>query len=839
MSVAEVVILSPFDGWVAPLEEVPDAVFAERMMGDGVAVEPISGVLRAPFDGEIISVPPSAHAVTIRGPEGVEVLMHVGLDTVALRGAGFEARVKAGDRVRAGDALIEVDLDAVGRGARSLITPVVVTGEGFLVASRITGRQVIAGEPLMIVRRVNTAVFDKSLAGEAAQRRVSVPLPHGLHARPAARVAACAKGFSAAMTVRMGERTVNASSAVGLMTLGVRRDDEIELTATGPDAQAAVDAVAELILSGMGEREEAAPPPAPTPLASPVADMDGGLVLRGVCAAPGLAVGVTVRLGVSDLAVETDGRGASRERQALEDALDVVKARLHASGRDDPHRRSIFAAHAAFLEDPDLLSAAQAAISDGRSAGFAWRSAIRAGIAELRSLDDPRLAERIDDLVDLERQVLTVLAGAPAAVAPDLPENAIVLAEAMTPSQFAALDLSRLAGLCTGDGGPTSHVAILAAAAGVPAVVAAGPGVARISDGETVILDADGARLIVAPTPTALQKAREAVAGRARLSAERRAKAAREARLADGTRIEVFANVGGVADAVAAAAAGAEGCGLLRTEFLFLDRQTPPTEDEQLAEYQGIVDAFAGKPVIVRTLDCGGDKPLPYLPLAPEENPALGLRGVRTSLARPDLLRTQLRAILRVEPYGLCKIMLPMVSSVAEIRAVRTILDEEARALGRAETPWLGVMVETPAAALLADQLAREADFLSIGTNDLTQYVLAMDRGNPQLAPQLDALHPAVLRAIAQAVQGGQAARFVGVCGGLASDPVAAPLLVGLGVTELSAVPAVVAELKAVLGGVTLARCRELAQEALRQDSADAVRALAFRLLSARETEPA
>jgi phosphocarrier protein FPr/phosphocarrier protein len=284
-----------------------------------------------------------------------------------------------------------------------------------------------------------------------------------------------------------------------------------------------------------------------------------------------------------------------------------------------------------------------------------------------------------------------------------------------------------------------------------------------------------------------------------------------------------------VADAEAAVSLGAEGCGLLRTEFLFFNRNSPPDEATQLAAYQSIVSKFpAGRPVIIRTLDAGADKPLGYLNMPHEENPALGVRGIRVSLQRPDLLRTQLRAILEIRPRDAFRILLPMVSEPGEVRAVRAMLDEVRRELSHDSPVQMGAMIETPASALLADQIAREADFLSIGTNDLTQYTLAMDRGNAALASRLDALHPAVLRLIATAARAGRAAgRIVAVCGGLASDPVAAPILIGVGVNELSAVPSMVPRLKSLIRNLTLGECEAIARRALEADSAAEVRKLA------------
>jgi phosphoenolpyruvate-protein phosphotransferase len=441
------------------------------------------------------------------------------------------------------------------------------------------------------------------------------------------------------------------------------------------------------------------------------------------------------------------------------------------------------------------------------------------------------MRERVDDLRDLEYQVLAALEGnGSSASRYELPDRAIVLATELLPSQFVALNTSRLAGICTAAGGPTSHVAVLAAALDIPMVVAAGPGVLDIQAGTRLILNADRGELHITPSASVIRAAEESEAARRTRRASERESAHLDCRTADGVRIEVFANVGSVADAEAAISLGAEGCGLLRTEFLFFDRSSPPDEPTQLAAYQSIVSKFAtaSRPVIIRTLDAGADKPLAYLNMPREENPALGVRGIRVSLQRPDLLRTQLRAILRVQPLGASRVLLPMVSEPGEVRAVRKMLDEVRRDLSHDANVQLGAMIETPASALLADQIAREADFLSIGTNDLTQYTLAMDRGHAALASRLDALHPAVLRLIATAARAGRAAgRIVAVCGGLASDPIAAPILIGLGVNELSAVPSVVPRLKSVIRNLTLGECEALARRTLEADSAADVRKLA------------
>jgi len=839
-------LLAPLAGWSTPLEEVPDEVFATRMLGDGVAIDPTAGTLYAPCDGELVAVAPSHHAVTLRAAGGCEILLHIGIDTVGLKGEGFQVHAAQGARVRAGDALLSFDLDLLARRAKSLLTPVIIAADrGFRIERRTLSQSVAVGDFLMSVTPAVGASRDAATAPLAAPagasgmlaRRLPVALVHGIHARPAALLAAAVRNAAADVRVAAHGKEVNARSTVALMALGVRHGEEVEIRASGPDAARAIEALA-AVLGTPGEAAPAqraartapgaAAPASAASLAPDPRPADG--TLPGVIASRGLAVGPAVQLRRPEVAVLERGEDAASEQAALERARGAVRSRLERASRAPAEAgaeaaREIAAAHLELLDDPELLAGARALVSAGKSAGFAWRTTLQAAADALRQLSDARQRERADDLQDLETQVLLALHGA-APAAQQLPPQAILIARELLPSQLVALDGESLGGLALAAGGATSHVAIIAAARGLPALVALGPEVLSVADGTALVLDAERGALELAPSPARLVAARAEVAAIRAHRTEAQAAAQRECRTADGTRIEVFANVGSVAEARAAVANGAEGCGLLRTEFLFLDRQTAPSEAEQMSAYQAIADVLAPRPLTIRTLDAGGDKPIAYLPLPAEDNPALGLRGVRTGLAYPELLRSQLRAVLAVRPRERCRVLLPMITDVAELEAVRGLLERLRGELGGG-APQLGVMIETPASALIAAQLAPLADFFSIGTNDLTQYTLAMDRGNPQLAPRLDAVHPAVLRLIAQTTEAARAhGRFVGVCGGLASDPAAAALLVGLGVHELSAVPAVIPQLKERLGAVTLTACRELAARSLRCDSAAAVREL-------------
>jgi phosphocarrier protein FPr/phosphocarrier protein len=792
---------------------VPDPVFAERMMGDGIALDPTEAVLRAPADATVIAIPETAHAATLRLANGAELLIHIGLETVALGGEGFRSLQRAGTQVKAGDPLIEFDLDAVAHRATSLVTPIVITSEGYTIAINKPSRAVRAGEPIGTVSGEGAASGPVASA-ECCQRTVRMDAAHGLHARPAARIASLLRPLSADVSFKLRDRSANARSTVALMGLGVRSGDEVRIVARGVDSKAAVEAIAALIESGLGEPEGAAPAASVPPIAGPV------------CASPGLAIGTIVQLRVRDIDVPRDGLGVAQERQRLEQARASVAKSLHGAG--DSVSAELAAAHLALLDDPDLVASANSAIAEGRSAAFAWRRACEAARSAIRATGDALLMERAADLLDLERRVIAVLAGESGPAMPALPADAILIAPDLLPSQFLAIDKSRIVGICTAEGGPTSHVAILAAAAGVPMIVAAGADVLSIPEGSTAILEADHARLEANAAPERLEEVRAQLVERQ----NRREAEARDARdlcfTADGVRVEVFANLSSVDEARTAGAAGAEGCGLLRTEFLFLDRDTPPGEDEQAHVYAEIAAALGDRPLIVRTLDIGADKQVPYLAMAAEENPALGLRGLRLSLARPDLLMAQLRAIVGAVPAAQCRIMLPMVVELDELRQVRRILDEIAP-----QPIPLGIMVETPAAAMLADTIAAEADFLSVGTNDLTQYVLAADRMNAAVSARADALHPAVLRLIRQAADGARKhGRWIGVCGGLASDPIAAGILIGLGVTELSVAPAAIPAIKSAVRRLHSNACRELADRACAVASAREVRAIAAEALA-------
>jgi phosphocarrier protein FPr len=524
---------------------------------------------------------------------------------------------------------------------------------------------------------------------------------------------------------------------------------------------------------------------------------------------------------------DPDAEWSRLERACAAARSDVERARADVAEAAGEQEAAIFDAHLLLLEDEALLEAARRAIFDERqNAAKAWYESSERAAEEWGALDDAYLRERAADVREVAARVVDQLEGRGGPVLA-MEGPGIVVAAELTPGQAAGLDRGLVRGIATAHGTGTSHAAILARGLGIPAVVGLGESLLAVPPGTLLLLDGDAGTVEVDPLEavvTAAEGRREAAAARAE---DRRARAAAPVATRDGRRIEVAANVGVAADAVEAVALGADGVGLLRTEFLFLGRERLPDEEEQLSAYCNIAAALEGRPLVVRTLDVGADKPLPAVPQEPEANPFLGRRGIRLALAEPELLRVQLRALLRAAAEHPIKIMFPMVTALAEFRAARAVAEELQGELGIPERVELGVMVEVPAVALSAEAFAREVDFFSIGTNDLAQYTMAAERGNERVAHLADGPLPQVLRLIDAVTRAAtEYRRWVGVCGELAGDPVAASLFVGLGVTELSMAPARIPEIKETIRNLELATARRLAQRAITLESVDEVRAL-------------
>jgi phosphoenolpyruvate-protein phosphotransferase len=830
---------APLSGYLVPIERVPDPVFSQKMVGDGIALDPVSQSLVAPCDGEVVMLHPANHALTLAIADGIELLMHIGLDTINLKGKGFTPRVKNGDKVKAGDPLIDIDADFVATHAKSLLTMIVVTNPDRVASFRAQAGFVTTGrDPILDLELAGDGA--KAAAEAAGEPIISEALlisnTAGLHARPAAVLANLARKYASDIWVQRGDGRANAKSLTSLMNMDIRYNDKVNLVAQGSDAQDAINSLVPLILSGLGEEGSSAPAPASRIVAeiarpAPMRRSEDPNLLLGVTASPGFAVGTVFQIRHQDLAVPETSDEPQAEELKLADALETSRRQLEAlqyqlHGQADANKAAIFAAHQEVLDDPELHDMVRSAILKGKSAAFAWQQMINTQAEQMAKMSNALLAARAADVRDVGQRVMQNLTGiGPRKI--DAPANSILVAEELTPSDTANLDRSKVLGVCTTLGGATSHAAIIARSLGIPAVAGIEPKALDIPDGTPVILDGTRASLRLNPSVEEMARLK---ARQEKLATQKKAdleNAAAPAVTTDDHQVEVVANIGGLSDAVKGVSLGGEGVGLLRTEFLFQDRDTAPTEDEQYQAYSDIARALGpSRPLVIRTLDVGGDKPLSYLPIAKEENPFLGERGIRVGLNRPEVLRTQLRAVLRAASAGKLLVMFPMVATLTEWRAAKAMFDEERAKLGVDPIP-VGIMVEIPAAAMMAEQFAREADFFSVGTNDLTQYTLAMDRGHPKLAPQVDALNPAVLQLIALAVKGAQQhGRWVGVCGGIAGDPQAVPILIGLGVKELSVSVPVIPAIKAQIRALSLADCQELAQKALTLDTGAAVREL-------------
>ncbi len=697
------------------------------------------------------------------------------------------------------------------------------------------------------------SVPEPTPAEAAEAQRITLPVRNrlGLHARPAARFVSTAGRYEADVRVSKGDKSANAKSINQVATLGVRQGDEIIVTASGPDAAAVLAALRELAEDNFGDRDEAEDTGyevrEPSSEVASTADLATGPLnsdlLRGIPASPGVAVGPAAlyrpRLPeVVARQVESPADEWRRFQEAVSAARDEIEALYRRAAQQvGQEEAAIFEAHLLFLEDPATLEETRATIfGESLNAEAAWQRQTIALADAYRAMDDEYMRARAADVEDVGQRVLRQLTGVePPSL--DFAQASILIAADLTPSDTARLDPQRVLAICTELGGATAHSAILARALGIPAVVGLGHDVWLVAEGQRVAVDGDGG--FFWPEPDEAQLAALAARHDAWQESQRRAKEAGQAPAVtrDGLVIEVAANIGSPKDVGPALEYGAEGVGLFRTEFLFMDRPAAPDEDEQLAAYRQAAGLMGDRPLIIRTLDVGGDKPLPYLGLGEEANPFLGWRAIRFCLERPDIFLPQLRAILRASaaadgaPRNV-KIMFPMVGTLDEVRQALAMLaqaKDELRAEGLPfnEDLEVGIMIEVPSAVAIAGQLAREVSFFSIGTNDLTQYVMAADRGNPRVAGLANAFQPAVLRMVRDAAEAAHdAGIWIGMCGELAGNPLATPILLGLGLDELSMSAPAIPAVKEAIRGLTMADARRIASEALAAESTEAVLSL-------------
>ncbi len=640
------------------------------------------------------------------------------------------------------------------------------------------------------------------------EQNVIVRLEEGLHARPAATLARRAKGFAASIDIAKGGTRANAKSSVQIMLLAVKEGDAVLIRAEGDDADKAVGELASFVSGEQGW--QAAPPSMTTPMPAKKPDLR---CLRGVPASPGVALGPAFvhfpeRPDTPQTIVPPDGvdeeiRRFTGAAEAVAATLDATIARLadDAAGRSEGE---VLLALRDVSMDVDIAEQVHAAVRAGQNAVRAVLSAGEHIAVKFMKLDDPYLRARAEDVRAVARRIADTLLGVVETGLDQIAEPSVLIADDLSAMDFSRVPAGRLLGLVTTGGCATSHVAIIARSLGVPAVVSVAADAAVLRGARRVAIDGNDGMVFLDPDPAVDRD----FAGRIEQAAgERRRLAdyiAIEPRTRSGQLIEVAANIGGPQDLPAALAHGAYGVGLFRTEFLFMRGRVLPDEMTQAAIYEDVLKACAPHPVVIRTADIGGDKSLPLLGIEREDNPFLGWRGIRLCLGRLDIFRPQLRALLRASVAGRLRIMFPMVADESEVHAARALLTAAADELTfegvEIGKPEVGIMVETPAAALCAGALAKLVDFFSIGTNDLTQYIMAADRTNSRLAHLQHANHPAVLRSIEMTCEAARMAGiWVGVCGEAAGDPALIATLVRLGVTELSMSPPLIPAAKKLI----------------------------------------
>lgn len=681
-----------------------------------------------------------------------------------------------------------------------------------------------------------------------------VPNPIGLHARPAAQFVQAASRFRAKIFVQNvshpGRPEVDAKSMMQVASQGTARQGEtIRIKAQGIDAQEALEELKKLVLSGFGEIEAAS-----QLLAKEEPQEKGKIepllgekieVLKGIPGSEGIAVAPAFLYGSKEIPiVEKIAENIDYEVQRFKKALDEAKNQLSNLQKSTTTQvgektAAIFEFHQEVLNDPLIISSIQEVILKEKiQAPGAVSRVFSAWEKKFEGLDDPLMRERAIDIRDIKERLISLLLGEENRSRVDTDTDVILLAPDLTPSETASLPKEKIKGIATAKGGPTSHSAILARMLGIPAVLGLGNDVLKIPPGTLVAIDGKKGILEINPPKEKLQSL---------LSLEEDFRKRREYQLKEGQlpaittdqkRVEVVANIGNVESAIEAVQMGAEGVGLLRTEFLYLERETPPTEEEQFQAYFQIAEVMENRPLIVRTLDIGGDKQLPYLKMEPELNPFLGLRAIRLCFKEPELFLNQLKAILRASPGHNLKIMLPMIATVDEVVEAKEFiekakLDLQKRGIPFQENLEVGIMVEIPSSAILADVLAEEVDFFSIGSNDLTQYTLAADRGNELVNYLAQPLDPSVFRLIHQVIEAAHSKRkWVGLCGELAGQREAIPILLGLGLDEFSMNPRAVPPAKSLIRSLSFKKSRDLAFDILKARSAKEVQGMVEEFLS-------
>ncbi|NES81975.1 MAG: phosphoenolpyruvate--protein phosphotransferase [Moorea sp. SIO2B7] len=807
-----IVIVSHSAKLAAAVEEL-----ARQMVQKPVAIATAAGIddPENPFGTDVIAIQTAIESVY--SSAGVIVLMDLGSAIISAEMALEFLSEEQRKNVRLCEApLVEGAIAAVVQASTGAnIEQVMAEARAALIAK---------SSQLSVATKADDIIDNDNQKIVVSEKKIHLIINNklGLHARPAAKFVSTAAQFKSDITVQnltKNSNSVTAKSINQVITLGVRQGHEIVITAVGDDAELALGALQQLVENNFGETSAKLEEKRKQPTEFFTNKSINNLI--GIPASPGIGMGSVVFYEPTlPEVIDEKVDNTQTEWQHLQLAIETAKQQIK-SFRDDS---GIFEAHLLFLQDPVLLNQAQQLIfKHHKSAAAAWKIVIDEMVITYQNIEYSYLQARASDLKDVGMRVLRILTNA-STISLDLPQQSILIASDLTPSEVAQIQPQQVLGICTVAGTSTSHSSLIASMLGIPMIVGLGNKLMKLVAGTKIALNGDTGEIWLNPTETQLQILNQKKSTKYLISNN-------ESPITlDGEKITLMANIMGITDAKFAVESGADGVGLLRTEFLYLERLTPPNEEEQFEMYQAIAEILDTLPLTIRTVDIGGDKPITYMNITPEKNPFLGWRGIRQSLDCPEMLKTQLRAILRASYGHNIKLMFPMVSSVREVRAAKEILEEVKNSLRKEKIAFdekikVGIMIEVPAAVTMADKLAKEVDFFSIGTNDLSQYIMATDRTNSKVANLVDAFEPALLRMIKKTVTAAHDAGInVSICGKLASNTMAIPILLGLGLDELSVNSSAIVSVKAAISKLKMEEIKAIASNVLQLDSASEVR---------------
>ncbi len=822
-------IYPPLIGAIIDISHIPDVVFADKLVGDGVAIEPFENKIYAPMDGIIKSIHKAKHAITILHETGIEILIHIGLDTVGLNGDGFKLNISANDKVKRGDVMGELDIDLISMKAKSLISPILITDMHNYALNKSIEKFTTINTPIFTITKIDTSNTKAKLPHPKTPLIKSTPIiiknKNGIHARPAAIISREAGLYDTEVLLEKDDKKVNAKSVTSIFSLSINQNDVIYIHAS---SQNIINKLTAIINDSIEEIENIKP--ISNQLINNTEKIENNKYF-GMIASNGLCIGKLVKFDEIDFQFETDisnsPQDRAQEHNKLTNAIDIVitqlEQKINSFHTKDKVSRDILSAHLAILKDPELLNKIKDIINNNKTAECAVSETIRQECEVLHKTKNLLLMERATDLKDIKRQILLAMNTKIIQTKHSYDTPSILMAHELTPSDMLNLD-DNIVGLISIKGGITSHVAILARAKQIPLLISVHPSVLNLNISSEVVLNGMDGYLDISPSIDEISAIKNTINEKMEVERINNQNAQKPAITKDNVMINCLANIMNVDDKNLLQESGADGVGLFRTEFLYMNHRGEPTLDTQCEIYTSIANTLNGKPFIIRTLDAGGEKPISYLKVSSEINPALGIRGIRLSLEYPEVFIKQLTAILQTNKPSI-KIMLPMISTIEEYHETKELINSIIEKHSIKTKYELGVMVEVPSVALLSEIFASDVDFFSIGTNDLTQYTLAIDREHPKLSIKADHLHPAVLRNIQLVVKGASKHnKPVSVCGMMASDKTAIPVLIGLGIRSLSMSINLIPSNKALIRTLNHKECTDIANKCLDMSTAKMVR---------------